>query len=192
MTLELTAGTYCFDCFFMDYTGDELGVDAGNSPIHIYVDLSEEELQALVKMMLRAWDYDCLDHYDLETEYANLLKKHMPSLHDKVYQLAHQQFCQKYPNSEGGEGFGKYEIYVPDEVIEYASIQQSKTQERFKDGNLMYQAYHAEEHLRKGNRIDFTCGNDHHHATVLEVKEGNIIVIRADGWQNTCEERLYC
>ena len=68
----------------------------------------------------------------------------------------------------------------------------SKKQSSFKDGNLMYPAYHAEVHLRKGNRIDFTCGKDHHHATVLEVKEGNIIVIRADGWQNTCEERLYC
>ena len=68
----------------------------------------------------------------------------------------------------------------------------SKRQSSFKDGNLLYPAYHAEEHLRKGNRIDFICGKEYHHATVLEVKEGNIIVIRADKWQDPSEERIYC
>ena len=61
----------------------------------------------------------------------------------------------------------------------------SKSQLVFKD------AYHAEDRLRKGDKIDFICGRDCHHATVLEVKKGNIIVIRADEWQDPFEERIY-
>lgn len=63
--------------------------------------------------------------------------------------------------------------------------------ETSKSQSVFNYAYHAEERLHKGDQIDFICGGDYHHATVLEVKKGNIIVIRADEWQDPCEERIY-
>lgn len=56
----------------------------------------------------------------------------------------------------------------------------------------MYNIYHVDVRLHKGDRVDLICGREYHHATVIEVKKGNIIVIRADEWQDPCEERIYC
>lgn len=57
-----------------------------------------------------------------ETVCTELLKNKMPSLYDKVYQLAHQQFCHTYANSEPVDGYDVYEIFIPDEIVCFARV----------------------------------------------------------------------
>lgn len=120
----LKAGTYCFDCYPMPWTDIDLGIEPksiGNNEISVMLDLSDDDIQAIVDMMNWAWDNEWFEQSTSETVCTELLVKHIPQLYNKLYPLVHQQFCNKYPNSEDVRGFGEYEMFCPDEIIEFAS-----------------------------------------------------------------------
>jgi hypothetical protein len=47
-------------------------------------------------------------------------------LYERVQPLALDQFLREYPNSEGITDFGVFEIFIPDEIIDYAGICEGK------------------------------------------------------------------
>ena len=182
----MEAGTYNFECNTMPWTDAALGV-YGKDEILIVVSvkLSEEEIQSLVKMMQWAWDNSWFEKSTSDTVCSELLKLQMPELYDKVWRLAHQQFCQKYPNCEGVNGFGEYEIFIPDEIIHYAAKLQSQNDATGKENNfLRYSKYVAMEQLHPGERI--TVGNQY--GTILNVQKNNVVTIHIDEWWDCFDE----
>jgi len=119
MEIEPKAGTYCFECDLMPWTICDLG-ETSDGTIFVNIELSAVEIQALVDMMNWAWDNEWFEHSTSETVCTELLKKHVPHIFERIQPLVHQQFCRKYPNSEKVQGFGVYEIFIPDEIIKYA------------------------------------------------------------------------
>lgn len=120
----LKAGTYIFECFIMPWTEYELGPDSKynrNNPIEVPLQLSYTDIQSIVDMMNWAWDNGWMEHSTSETVLTELLKTRLPHLYNKVQPLAHELFCAEYPNSEHFEGFGVYEIFCPEEIIEFAA-----------------------------------------------------------------------
>ena len=119
----LKPGTYIFECFIMSWTEDELGPDCkfdGSNPIEVLLELSYSDIEAIVDMINWSWDNHWMDHSTSDTPCAELLKTHLPHIYNKVQPIAHEIFCACYPNSEHFEGFGEYEIFSPDEIVEFA------------------------------------------------------------------------
>ena len=55
---------------------------------------------------------------------SNLWQKvtwRLPELYKKVYTIAHQLFCDAYPNSEHLEEYGEYKLFCPDEIVEFTA-----------------------------------------------------------------------
>ena len=117
----LKAGTYIFECYPMPWTEIELGLEKniGNSPITVSLNLSYEEIQAIVDMVNWAWDNEWFEDSTSETVCTELLQKCNPQLYNKIQPLVHKQFCTQYPNSENINGFGVYEIFYPDEIVDF-------------------------------------------------------------------------
>ena len=118
----LKPGTYIFECFIMPWTESELGPDCkfdGNNPIEVPLKLSYSDIQTIVNMMNWAWDNHWMEHSTSETACTELLKTHLSHIYNKVQPIAHQIFCASYPYSENIDGFGVYEIFCPDEIVEY-------------------------------------------------------------------------
>ena len=115
--MELKPGIYSFDCFPMPWTTQELGADLEDYPIVISIELSLEEIQAIILMMHWAWNELWFENSTSELVNTKLLKKHVPHLYDKIQPLVHQQFINTYPKSDHLEGFGYYEIFCPDDII---------------------------------------------------------------------------
>ena len=117
----LKAGTYTFECYPMPWTEIELGLEKniGNTPIAVSLELSFEDIQAIVEMTNWAWNNEWFEKSSSETVFTELLQQKLPNMFDKIQPLVHQQFCIKYPNSEKLDGFGVYEIFCPDEIVEY-------------------------------------------------------------------------
>ena len=113
------ARKYCFDCNLMPWTLYELE-DKGNDSVEVSIELTERDIRDLVKMMKWAWDNEWIEHSTSEKVFTELLKKHAPSLYERVYQQAHQQFCRIIPDNENLSDFGVYEIFPPDEIVDYA------------------------------------------------------------------------
>ena len=123
---ELKAGEYVFPCYTMPWTDIDIsmsitGVDFERQEFLVSIDLSDSEIQSIVDMMIWAWDNLWFEHSISETVNTELLKEHIPHLYDKIQSLVHQQFCRQHPNSEYLEVFGVYEIFCPDEILEYAA-----------------------------------------------------------------------
>lgn len=125
--MELRAGKYVFDCYPMPWSIYELG-KKGDCPVQVSLDLSDEDIQDLVKMMNWAWDNDWFEHSTSETVCTKLLKNHLPRLFERVQPLALNQFLREYPNSEGITDFGLFEIFIPDEIIDYVCNCERKTE----------------------------------------------------------------
>jgi len=125
--MELKAGKYSFECYPMPWSVYELGKE-GDCPVQVSLDLSDEDIYDLVKMMNWAWDNDWFELSTSETVCTELLKKHLPRLFERVQPLALNQFLREYPNSEGIMDFGVFEIFIPDEILDYASISVDKSE----------------------------------------------------------------
>lgn len=120
----LKAGTYDFECFIMPWTEYELGIDCkynGNNPIYVPLKLTLSDIEDIVGMMKWSWDNNWMEVSTSETVCSELLKTHLPHLYNKVQLIAHEIFCTNYPNSEQIQGFGVYEIFCPDEIVEFAA-----------------------------------------------------------------------
>ena len=115
----MKSGTYSFDCDLMPWTLCELD-DKENDSVEVSIELTEVDIRDLVKMMHWAWENEWFEHSTSETVFTELLKEHTPSLYERVYQQAHQQFCRIIPNNENLTDFGVYEIFPPEEIVEYA------------------------------------------------------------------------
>ena len=111
----------------MPWTRYELGSDCmynGNTPIKVPLQLSYSDIQDIVDMTNWSWENDWMHNNISETVCTELLQNHLPHLYNKVQQIAHEIFCTNYPNSEHIEGFGIYEIFCPDEIVEFAAFSQ--------------------------------------------------------------------
>ena len=117
--MDLKEGNYIFECSPMPWTEYELGVH--DISIDIPLELSNENIHSLVDIMHWAWRNEWFEHSTSETVFTELLQKRVPHLYDRIQPLVHQQFCHLYPNNENVEGFGVYEIFIPDKIIKYAS-----------------------------------------------------------------------
>jgi hypothetical protein len=116
--MDIEEGIYYFECSPMPWTEYELEVH--DISIGVPLELSNEEIQSLFRMMHWAWDNQWFEHSTSETVSTMLLKQHVPDIYIKVYQQVHKQFCELYPNSENVEGFGVYEIFIPDIIADFA------------------------------------------------------------------------
>lgn len=123
-------GTYIFECSPMPWTEIDLGLGIGCEPFEILLELSNEDIQTLVDTMHWAWNNDWFEYSTSETVFTELLQKRAPQIFERIQPLAHQQFCRKYPKSENVRGFGVYEIFIPDEIIEYARNNEMDNKER--------------------------------------------------------------
>lgn len=120
----LKAGTYDFECFIMPWTEYELGLDCkynSNNPINVPIKLTLNDIEDIVRMMKWAWDNNWMEQSVSETVCAELLKTYLPDLYNKVQLLAHEIFCTDYPNSNYVQGFGVYEVFCPNEIVEFAA-----------------------------------------------------------------------
>ena len=117
--MNLEAGQYIFECFLMPWTAYEL---TGNYEVEIDVsiDLSLEEIQGLINMMHWAWKNDLFEYSTSEMVCTYLLEEHQPQIYNRVYPLVHKLFCDRYPNGNNAEGFGDYEIFIPDKIEDIA------------------------------------------------------------------------
>ena len=118
--MNLEAGIYFFEGCPMPWTEIDLGIGVDCESFEILLELSNEDIQTLVDMMHWAWDSEWFEHSMSETVFTELLQKRAPHIFERIQPLVHQLFCQKYPKSENVRGFGVYEIFIPDEIIEYA------------------------------------------------------------------------
>lgn len=130
---ELKAGEYVFPCYTMPWTDIDIsmsitGVDFERQEFLVSIDLSDSEIQSIVDMMVWAWENQWFEFSMSETVCTELLKEHIPLLYNKIQSLVHQQFCSKYPDSKYLEGFGVYEIFCPDEILEYAAQKHKETE----------------------------------------------------------------
>ncbi len=119
----LKAGEYIFECFIMSSTECELGPECkynGNNPIKVQLQLSYIDIQAIVDMINWSWDNFWMDQSTSETVFTELLKTRLPHIYNRVQPIAHEMFCASYPNSEHIKGFGIYEIFCPDEIVDYS------------------------------------------------------------------------
>lgn len=116
---KIEAGTYCFSCNLMPWTLYELE-NKENDSVEVSIELTDVDISDLVEMMHWTWDNEWFEHSTSETVSAELLKIHAPSLYDRVYQKAHWHFCRIIPNNKNLCGFGTYEIFPPDEIVDYA------------------------------------------------------------------------
>ncbi len=120
----LKSGEYVFECYIMPWTENEIGPNSiynENNPIEVSMELSYSDIQSIVDMINWAWEKDWIEHSPSETLWSKLLEIQIPQLYEKVHTKAHQYFCEKYPNSHKYEGFGIYEIFCPDEIVDFAS-----------------------------------------------------------------------
>lgn len=120
----LKSGTYIFECFNMPWTEYELRSDRkfnDNNPIEVAVQLSTSDIQDIIDMMKWAWDNHWMERSISETVCSKLLQTRLPHLYDQVQRMAHKIFCEQYPNSEHINEFGVYEIFCPDEIVDFAS-----------------------------------------------------------------------
>ena len=115
----MNAGKYSFDCYLMPWTIYDLE-DKEKESVTVTMDLSDEEICDLVKMMQWAWDNEWFENSTSESVFTELFKKHVPQLYERVYQQAHQLFCSKIPNYKDLYDFGTYEIFPPDEIVDCA------------------------------------------------------------------------
>ena len=122
MEMKPKAGKYCFECALMPWTLYELG-DKGVWALEVYIELSDEDIQTLVDMMIWAYDNEWFENSISETAFTELLQKKSLQLYNRIQPLAHQQFISKYPDCQEVSGFGEYEIFPPDEIIEFAGEQ---------------------------------------------------------------------
>lgn len=121
----LKAGTYDFECFIMPWTEYELGSDCkfnGSNPITVSLELSNDDIQDIVDMMKWAWDNQWMEKSTSETVCTKLLQTRLPHIYEKVQPMVHKIFCEHYPNSKHLKGFGIYEIFCPDEILDFASV----------------------------------------------------------------------
>ena len=120
----LKSGWYDFKCYIMSWTAYELGSNRkfdDNHPIEVPLHLSYSDIQDIVDMMNWAWDNRWMEDSTSETRCTKLLQTRLPYLYEKIQSMAHEIFCTHYPNSEHIEGFGVYEIFCPDEIIDFAA-----------------------------------------------------------------------
>ena len=120
----LKAGIYDFECYILPWTEYELGLNCkynGNNPIKVSLQLSYNEIEAIIDMWKWAWDNHWMEWSTSEIVTTKLLKTHFPHLYHKVQSIAHEIFCADYPNSEHIQGFGVYKIFCPDEIVEFAA-----------------------------------------------------------------------
>lgn len=119
---NLMPGTYDFECCLMPWTKFEIGERyVGDKPIVVSLELNYEELQSLVETLHWAWDNEWFEHSMSETVCTELIQLRAHDIYDRVYPIAHQSFCELFPNCENVQGFGVYEIFIPDEIVDYAS-----------------------------------------------------------------------
>lgn len=123
----LKAGIYCFECYPMPWCVYELG-RKGDCYVKVLIDLSDENIHDLIEMMNWAWDNEWFEQSTSETVCTQLLKKHLPKLFERVQPLALNQFLREYPNSEGIMDFGVFEIFIPDEILDYAGKSVDKSE----------------------------------------------------------------
>lgn len=116
---KIKAGKYSFDCYLMPWTLYELG-DKKTESLKVSIDLTDGDIRDLVKMMKWAWENEWFEHTTSETVFTELLKKYVPSLYERIFQQAHQQFCNIIPDNENLSDFGVYEIFPPDKIVDYA------------------------------------------------------------------------
>lgn len=130
--MTIMSKIYTFDCFPMPYTEKLLGCrDIGNQEIAISIELSCENICNIISMLHWAWDNNYFDLDFSEKRYAKLFKEKIPELYEQVYSLAHLSFSNKYPNSINISGFGEYEIFPPDEILQDAIECYPNRKERF-------------------------------------------------------------
>ena len=125
--MELRAGIYIFECYPMPWSVYELGCK-GECYVKVLIELSDKNIHDLVEMMNWAWDNKWFEYSTSETVCTELLKNHLPLLYEKVQSLAIQQFLCNYPNSEGIEDFALFEIFIPDEILDYAGKSVDKSE----------------------------------------------------------------
>ena len=118
VNMELKAGKYVFDCYPMPWSIYELGIS--DDLIKVSIELSIDDIKGLIKMMEWAWENNWFDHSTSETAWTTLLKMHMPIVFYRVHPLVVEQFLSKYPDSKNITGFGIFDIYIPDEILDYA------------------------------------------------------------------------
>ena len=123
----LKAGIYCFECYPMPWCVYELG-RKGDCYVKVLIDLSDENIHDLIEMMNWAWDNEWFEQSTSETVCTQLLKKYLPKLFERVQPLALNQFLREYPNSEGIMDFGVFEIFIPDEILDYAGKSVDKSE----------------------------------------------------------------
>ena len=127
--MRLKAGTYSFNCDLMPWTLYELE-DKENVSVEVSIDLTDRDIRDLVKMMKWAWENEWFEHSTSETVFTELMKKHAPSLFERVYQKAHQQFCRIIPDNDKLSDFGVYEVFQPEEIVDYARDCREQHQEQ--------------------------------------------------------------
>ena len=114
--MELNAGTYCFPCDVMPWIEIALGIPE----IDVSIYLTDEDIRSIVEMMHWAWDNEWFEKSISETVYTELLMCRIPQLYERIQPLVHQQFISQYPIGKDEEGYGVYEIFIPDIIEEYA------------------------------------------------------------------------
>jgi hypothetical protein len=123
---------YTFECYPMPWTEFGLGIkNIGNQELIISLELDSNDIRDIINMLHWAWDNEYFDINFSEKRYSQLLKEKIPSLYERVHQLVHIEFCNRYPNSCHIEGFGDYEIFPPDEIFDAAFECYPKRKERF-------------------------------------------------------------
>ena len=113
--MNLEAGQYIFEGTLMPWTAYEL---TGNydDEVDVPIDLSLEEIQGLIDMMHWAYKNDLFEYSTSEMVCTYLLEERQPQIYNRVYPLVHKLFCDRYPNGNNVEGFGDYEIFIPDKI----------------------------------------------------------------------------
>lgn len=119
--MEIKEGEYVFTCYPTPWTEIDMGVRTGSTEIEVPILLNEEEIHGIIEMYHWAWDNGWFDNSISETVCTELIEERMPDLFNKVHPVVHEFFCKNYSNNSNLEGFGDYEIFIPDEIADMAS-----------------------------------------------------------------------
>lgn len=119
--MEIKEGEYVFICYPMPWTELDMGISIGTIEMSVPISLNKEEIQRIINIYHWAWGVEWFEESTSEMVCTELMKEKMPDLFNKVHPVVHDSFCKNYSNNANLNGFGDYEIFIPDEIADMAS-----------------------------------------------------------------------
>lgn len=115
--------TYEFECSLMPWMLHGIPSfceDYNDDCVVLSIELTEAEEDIIIDAFVWAWETGWFEKSNAEDKFAVLIRQFSVELYDKITSLANQKILLQYPNALEIDGFGRYEIYPPECLLDIA------------------------------------------------------------------------